>query len=69
MELLSHQEEKLQAALISGPPPLGPGTPPVERLRAFGMGVIRHEHAHRDLYMAAHATRGATGRTRRTSSG
>ncbi|MFC9094760.1 TetR/AcrR family transcriptional regulator [Streptomyces sp. NPDC057072] len=55
VELLSHQEEKLQAALISGPPPLGPGTPPVERLRAFGMGVIRHEHAHRDLYMAAHA--------------
>ncbi|MFJ9758036.1 TetR/AcrR family transcriptional regulator [Streptomyces sp. NPDC101149] len=55
VELLSHQEEKLQAALISGPPPLGPGASAVERLRAFGMGVIRHEHAHPDLYMAAHA--------------
>lgn len=54
VELLSHREEKLQAAFLSGPPPLGPGAPPGERLRAFGSAVIRHEHAHRDLYLAAH---------------
>ncbi|GAA3816949.1 TetR/AcrR family transcriptional regulator [Streptomyces chiangmaiensis] len=55
VELLSHQEEQFQTVLISGPPPLGPGAPAVERLHAFGSGVVRHEHAHRDLYLAAHA--------------
>ncbi|WP_055491418.1 TetR/AcrR family transcriptional regulator [Streptomyces sp. TP-A0356] len=61
--LLSHHEEQLQAAFLSGPPPLGPGASAVERLRAFGAAVIRHEHAHRDLYLAAHAEPGR----RRTS--
>ncbi|MDX3643347.1 TetR/AcrR family transcriptional regulator [Streptomyces sp. MB09-02B] len=51
--LLDHQERELQAAFLSGPPPLGPDAPPVERLRAFGAAVIRHEYAHRDLYLAA----------------
>ncbi|GHK05724.1 TetR/AcrR family transcriptional regulator [Streptomyces sp. NPDC003753] len=54
VELLSHHEEKLQAAFLSGPPPLGPGAPARERLRAFGAAVIRHEHTNRDLYLAAH---------------
>ncbi|WP_159062424.1 TetR/AcrR family transcriptional regulator, partial [Streptomyces caniscabiei] len=34
--LLDHQERELQAAFLSGPPPLGPEAPPVDRLRAFG---------------------------------
>ncbi|MFD1657322.1 TetR/AcrR family transcriptional regulator [Streptomyces caeni] len=63
VELLSHHEQQLQAAFLSGPPPLGPGAPPTERLRAFGAAVIRHEHAHRDLYLAAHSEPGR----RRTS--
>lgn len=54
LDLLSHHEAQLQAAFLSGPPPLGPGAPPRERLHAFGSAVIRHEHAHRDLYLAAH---------------
>ncbi|MFF3906060.1 TetR/AcrR family transcriptional regulator [Streptomyces sp. NPDC001848] len=54
VELLSHHEEGLQAAFLSGPPPLGPGAPARERLHAFGSAVIRHEHVHRDLYLAAH---------------
>ena len=54
VELLGHHEEQLQAGLISGPPPLGPGAPSLERLRAFGSAVIRHEHVHQDLYLAAH---------------
>ncbi|MFE9097527.1 TetR/AcrR family transcriptional regulator [Streptomyces sp. NPDC007264] len=58
VELLSHHEEQLQAAFFSGPPPLGPGAPAPERLRAFGTAVIRHEHAHRDLYLAAHSEPG-----------
>ncbi|QFQ95803.1 TetR/AcrR family transcriptional regulator [Streptomyces phaeolivaceus] len=53
--LLDHQERELQAAFLSGPPPLGPDAPPVERLRAFGAAVIRHEYGHRDLYLAARA--------------
>ncbi len=58
VELLSHQEEQLQAGFLSGPPPLGPGASSVERLLAFGSAVIHHEHVHRDLYLAAHAEPG-----------
>ncbi|MFC3578193.1 TetR/AcrR family transcriptional regulator [Streptomyces yaanensis] len=57
-ELLSHHEEQLQAGFFSGPPPLGPGAPPEERLRSFGSAVIRHEYAYRDLYLAAHVEPG-----------
>ncbi|MGI5255043.1 TetR/AcrR family transcriptional regulator [Actinacidiphila glaucinigra] len=53
LSLLDHIEQQIQAAFLTGPPPLGPDAPPLERLRAFGPAVIRHEHAHRDLYMAA----------------
>ncbi|MDX3094637.1 TetR/AcrR family transcriptional regulator [Streptomyces sp. ME01-24h] len=53
LSLVDHIEQRLQAAFLTGPPPLGPDAAPVERLRAFGPAVIRHEHAHRDLYMAA----------------
>ncbi|MGW1160032.1 TetR/AcrR family transcriptional regulator [Streptomyces sp. NPDC002519] len=53
VELLSHYEQQLQAAFLSGPPPLGPGAPPAERLYAFGSAVIHHEHAHRDFYLEA----------------
>ncbi len=55
LALLDHHEQQLQAAFLSGPPPLGPDAPAVERLRAFGPAVIRHEQAHRDLYLAANA--------------
>ncbi|NED22229.1 helix-turn-helix transcriptional regulator, partial [Streptomyces sp. SID9913] len=37
--LLDHSERKLQTAFLTGPPPLGPGAPPAERLRAFGAAV------------------------------
>ncbi len=33
--LLDEQEKRLQAAIISGPPPLGPGAAPGDRLVAF----------------------------------
>lgn len=55
LALLDHHEQQLQTALLMGPPPLGPDAPAAERLRAFGPAVIRHERAHRDLYLAAHA--------------
>ncbi|MEV6591491.1 TetR/AcrR family transcriptional regulator [Streptomyces acidicola] len=53
--LLDHHERELQGAFLAGPPPLGPDAPPAERLKAFGAAVVRHEHAHRDLYLAARA--------------
>ncbi len=33
--LLDEREQELQAKIISGPPPLGPGAPPVVRVTAF----------------------------------
>lgn len=38
--LLDHSETAWQASVISGPPPLGPGAPPLERLHAFGRSRI-----------------------------
>ncbi|MGW3646179.1 TetR/AcrR family transcriptional regulator [Streptomyces sp. NPDC000878] len=53
MALLDHSEKKLQAAFLSGPPPLGPGAPPVERLRAFGVAVLRRTVDELELQLAA----------------
>ncbi|MCX4903289.1 TetR/AcrR family transcriptional regulator [Streptomyces sp. NBC_00878] len=53
MALLDHSAQQLQAAFLSGPPPLGPGAPPVERLRAFGRAVLRHSADHLELQLAA----------------
>ncbi|MFF3705981.1 TetR/AcrR family transcriptional regulator [Streptomyces phaeochromogenes] len=51
--LLDHSAKQLQAALLSGPPPLGPGAPPADRLRAFGLAVLRQAADHLELQLAA----------------
>ncbi|MFI9155163.1 TetR/AcrR family transcriptional regulator [Streptomyces sp. NPDC053367] len=51
--LLDHSERRFQAAFIGGPPPLGPGAPPVERLVAFGHAVLRRTVEQLDLQLAA----------------
>ncbi|WP_394618257.1 TetR/AcrR family transcriptional regulator [Lentzea sp. JNUCC 0626] len=51
--LLDHAEIQFQEAFLSGPPPLGPDADAASRLRAFGPALLRHEHAHLDLYLAA----------------
>jgi len=51
--LLDHSEKKLQAGFLAGPPPLGPGAPPVERLRAFGVAVLRRAVDELELQLAA----------------
>ncbi|OUD02354.1 TetR/AcrR family transcriptional regulator [Streptomyces swartbergensis] len=51
--LLDHSEKKFQAAFLSGPPPLGPGAPPVERLRAFGCAMLRRSTDELELQLAA----------------
>jgi AcrR family transcriptional regulator len=46
--LLDEHERALQQQLIAGPPPLGPGAPPDQRLAAFYAGMVdlldRHLH-------------------------
>lgn len=51
--LLDHSEKKFQAAFLTGPPPLGPGAPPVERLRAFGCAMLRRSADDLELQLAA----------------
>ncbi|MFD5829691.1 TetR/AcrR family transcriptional regulator [Lentzea sp. NPDC060358] len=51
--LLDRSERQFQEAFLSGPAPLGPDADAATRLRAFGPALLRHEHAHRDLYLAA----------------
>src|SRR5690606_10591721 len=45
--LLDRHEHELQQRIISGPPPLGPGAPPAERLAAFygAMVTLLQTHA------------------------
>jgi AcrR family transcriptional regulator len=38
--LIEEPERDFQEAVIRGEPPLGPGAPPVERLHAFGEGLL-----------------------------
>jgi AcrR family transcriptional regulator len=51
--LLDEHTRDFQNALISGPPPLGPGAPACERLRAFGVGYIDLLERHAELMVAA----------------
>ncbi|MFF7981720.1 TetR/AcrR family transcriptional regulator [Streptomyces sp. NPDC007901] len=53
MALLDHSARQLQADFLGGPPPLGPGAPPVERLRAFGVAVLYRAVEQLDLQLAA----------------
>ncbi|MEG3627922.1 TetR/AcrR family transcriptional regulator [Streptomyces poriticola] len=53
MALLDHSEKKFQAAFLSGPPPLGPGAAPVDRLRAFGCALLRRTGDELELQLAA----------------
>ncbi len=47
--LLNHSETEWQAAVMSGPPPLGPGAEPWERLMAFGRSRLETTLLHADL--------------------
>lgn len=47
--LLDEREAQLQERLLSGPPPLGPGAPPADRLVAFTTAYLHYVDAHLDL--------------------
>jgi AcrR family transcriptional regulator len=51
--LLDHSETEWQRQVMSGPPPLGPGADPWERLLAFGRSRLETTLLHADLIRAA----------------
>ncbi|MFD4635875.1 TetR/AcrR family transcriptional regulator [Lentzea sp. NPDC058436] len=53
LALLDEEETRFQELLMSGPPPLGPGAPAVERLVAFGRARIEFLVRHTVLARAA----------------
>jgi AcrR family transcriptional regulator len=53
LALLDDHTRGFQDALISGPPPLGPGVPAAERLHAFGDGYLELVERHADILAAA----------------
>jgi AcrR family transcriptional regulator len=63
LALLDEHTRAFQDALIFGPPPLGPGVPAAERLRAFGDGYLDVLEEHADLLAVAvaRARRGQAG--------
>jgi AcrR family transcriptional regulator len=53
LALLDEHTREFQDALISGPPPLGPGAPAIERLHAFGDGFLDLLERHADILAVA----------------
>lgn len=53
LALLDEHTREFQDLLIAGPPPLGPGAPAAERLRAFGEGYFDLLERHADLLAVA----------------
>lgn len=51
LALLDEHVQEFQEAFIRGEPPLGPGAPPIERLRAFGHAMIELLETHGDLIL------------------
>lgn len=51
--VLDESETRFQESVISGPPPLGPGAEPLERLLAFGRARLEVNLKHADLINAA----------------
>jgi AcrR family transcriptional regulator len=56
-ELLGERERELQNALLIGPPPLGPGAPPRERLAAFAAALAAFCDRHRHVLLASEISR------------
>lgn len=54
--VLNHSESDWQAQVMGGPPPLGPGAEPWDRLLAFGRSRLERTLLHADLIRAAGRT-------------
>lgn len=64
--LLSERGVGLQERILGGPPPLGPGAPPVERLEAFTRAYLDFQIRHLDLVLLSE-TSTPGGRLRKAS--
>ncbi|WP_418957938.1 TetR/AcrR family transcriptional regulator [Streptomyces tritici] len=53
--LLDERERQFQEAYMAGPPPLGPGAPPEERLHAFLDALVDRVIEQREILLAAQA--------------
>jgi AcrR family transcriptional regulator len=51
--LLDDDDRAFQQEVLSGPPPLGPGAPPLDRLIAYGRARTRFLIEHREIARAA----------------
>jgi polyketide synthase 12 len=51
--LLDYDERAFQEQVLAGPPPLGPGAPPLDRLIAYGRARIGFLIEHREIARAA----------------
>jgi AcrR family transcriptional regulator len=51
--LLDDDEREFQQQVLSGPPPLGPGAPPLDRLVAYGRARTGFLTGHREIARAA----------------
>jgi polyketide synthase 12 len=51
--LLDDDERDFQKQVLAGPPPLGPGAPPLDRLIAYGRARIDFLIGHREIARAA----------------
>jgi AcrR family transcriptional regulator len=51
--LLDDDERAFQEQVLSGPPPLGPGAPPLDRLIAYGRARVGFLIGHREIARAA----------------
>ncbi|MEV0591612.1 TetR/AcrR family transcriptional regulator [Nonomuraea cavernae] len=49
--LIDERERRFQQAFLSGPPPIGPGAPPAERIRAFLSAVVNRVMDQEDLFL------------------
>ncbi len=63
LALLDEHERELQERILRGPPPLGPGAPPRERLVAFLAALTELTVEHRDLLLEVERPLGARYRT------
>ena len=63
LALLDEHERALQDQILRGPPPLGPGAPPRERLLAFLTALAQLTFEHRDLLLVVERDSAARYRT------
>ncbi|GGK44390.1 TetR/AcrR family transcriptional regulator [Nocardia camponoti] len=59
--LLDHSEQQFQSGFLFGPPPLGPGASPLDRLIAFGRARLRDIAVEGTLHRAAESNGGWLG--------